>query len=547
MLDEVQPLLLDLLLRPDRGAELMRLLRLDLKAVGPFTDVSLDLSAGDHGLHLIYGPNEAGKTSTLRALSHLLFGFPLRTADDFVHPYDQLRVGAVLRHSDGEVLEVVRRKATKNTLRGPDDTAVVAPERLERFLGGLDQESFETLFGIDHARLASAGDEIRTGQGRLGELLFAAGTGLAGLRQAQERLQEPARRACSSRGARTRGSTRRWPSSGPARRSSRSSSFRARCGSSTTARYREAQERAAGWASRSPSRNVERNRLERIRAAMPLAARRRTLRAELRRPGRRRPPPRRLRQGLPRRAGIAATGPPDDRRRPARRSIPSAPSSRRSSRRGPCSTRPTRSRRSRSASAPWTRHGRTGSRLENFLADHAHQARRLLRELGRPEDLDAAEALRLRADEPAIIRALAKQFAALSARRDETLKAIARLEDQVERLDRKLADLGEPRDIEPLRHAVRQARKAGDLDDRHDQARAAQAAVRESGRAGPGPAAGLVADPRRPRTAGRAARGHARPFRGRDPGRRGRAAKPSTTSWPPRARRSASSRPRSRP
>jgi len=54
-----------------------------------------DGPAGDHGLHLIYGPNEAGKTSALRAVSHLLFGFPVRTPDDFVHPYDQLRVGAV--------------------------------------------------------------------------------------------------------------------------------------------------------------------------------------------------------------------------------------------------------------------------------------------------------------------------------------------------------------------------------------------------------------------------------------------------------------------
>src|SRR3954454_25087348 len=99
----------------------MRLLRLHLKAVGPFTDVALDLSAGRHGLHLIHGPNEAGKTSALRALSHLLFEFPVRTSDDFVHPYDQLRVGATLRHSDGEVLDVLRRKGSKNTLRGADD------------------------------------------------------------------------------------------------------------------------------------------------------------------------------------------------------------------------------------------------------------------------------------------------------------------------------------------------------------------------------------------------------------------------------------------
>src|SRR5262249_7848873 len=144
----------------------MRLLRLCLKAVGPFTDLELDLSAGNHGLHLIYGPNEAGKTSTLRAVSYLLFGFPTRTHDAFVHPSDQLRVGAVLRHSDGEVLEIVRRKGNKNTLRGADDSTVIAPERLGRYLAGLDAAAFETLFGIDHERLARAGEEIRTGQGR---------------------------------------------------------------------------------------------------------------------------------------------------------------------------------------------------------------------------------------------------------------------------------------------------------------------------------------------------------------------------------------------
>ena len=84
----------------------MKLLRLNLKAVGPFSSAVLDLSAGQHGLHLIYGPNEAGKTSALRAISHLLFGFPHLSADNFVHPNEQLRVGATLRHSDGGELEI---------------------------------------------------------------------------------------------------------------------------------------------------------------------------------------------------------------------------------------------------------------------------------------------------------------------------------------------------------------------------------------------------------------------------------------------------------
>src|SRR5262245_61359695 len=120
----------------------MRFLELSLKAVGPFTGVELDLSAGREGLHLILGPNEAGKTSALRALSHLLFGFPLRTDDAFLHAYDQLRVGATIRRSDGETLQFIRRKGNKNTLRAADDAAAIAPGTLERFLGGIDQETF---------------------------------------------------------------------------------------------------------------------------------------------------------------------------------------------------------------------------------------------------------------------------------------------------------------------------------------------------------------------------------------------------------------------
>ena len=47
----------------------MRILHLDLRAFGPFTNVAIDLSQGEEGLHVLYGPNEAGKSSALRAWS----------------------------------------------------------------------------------------------------------------------------------------------------------------------------------------------------------------------------------------------------------------------------------------------------------------------------------------------------------------------------------------------------------------------------------------------------------------------------------------------
>ena len=68
--------------------EAVKILRLDLKAFGPFTGQILEFTSQDPGIHIIYGANEAGKSSSLRALKALLYGFPERTSDNFVHPND---------------------------------------------------------------------------------------------------------------------------------------------------------------------------------------------------------------------------------------------------------------------------------------------------------------------------------------------------------------------------------------------------------------------------------------------------------------------------
>src|SRR5208337_5095584 len=123
----------------------MKILNLKLQAVGPFSGVELAFSPCDQGLQLIYGPNEAGKSSALRALSYLLFGFPHLSTDCFVHPNEQLRVGGKLLRDDGEELEFIRRRGKLNTLRGPDDSTVVPDEQLGKFLGGLNRDTFQAL------------------------------------------------------------------------------------------------------------------------------------------------------------------------------------------------------------------------------------------------------------------------------------------------------------------------------------------------------------------------------------------------------------------
>ena len=170
----------------------MKIVRLKLLAFGPFSDKSLELGAGHEGLHIVYGPNEAGKSSALRALRQMLYGIPERSSDDFIHPYAKIRIGGVLRRSDGTALEFVRRKGRINTLRGPDDETLMDESHLQAFLGGVDADLFVTMFGIDHADLVSGGEEIIQGGGNIGQVLFAAGSGISDLRRIQAELQAEA-------------------------------------------------------------------------------------------------------------------------------------------------------------------------------------------------------------------------------------------------------------------------------------------------------------------------------------------------------------------
>jgi uncharacterized protein YhaN len=170
----------------------MKILELQFLAFGPFTNLCLDLSAGNHGLHVLFGPNEAGKSSALRALRALLYGIPNQTSDNFLHDNPKLRLGGRLRHSDGTELCVVRRKGLKNTLLGLDERPI-PDSALGKFLAGVSQELFSTMFGLDHPALRHGGEEILQGGGEVGQSLFSAALGGVSLRHIQQSLDNEAR------------------------------------------------------------------------------------------------------------------------------------------------------------------------------------------------------------------------------------------------------------------------------------------------------------------------------------------------------------------
>jgi len=164
--------------------------RIDLKAYGQFTDVALDLSADSHAFHIVYGPNESGKSTSLRAITSLLYGMPHKRVDDYLHPHTAIRVGGRLRGREGPRLECVRRRGRSKTLRDANDRDVIDESRLQEMLGGVDEATFRSQFGLSHEELVQGGAAIVDGDGDLGAILFAAGSGLGRLRELQRELTD---------------------------------------------------------------------------------------------------------------------------------------------------------------------------------------------------------------------------------------------------------------------------------------------------------------------------------------------------------------------
>ncbi|MGA2494169.1 MAG: AAA family ATPase [Roseiarcus sp.] len=183
----------------------MKFERLILERFGMFQDAVLDFGDGG-GLHVIYGANEAGKSTALAAISDLLFGIDERTPFNFRFEYGKLRIGAQLVKSTGERLVFKRRKARAGTLVSLSLPETTLPDAiLTPFLGGIDRDRFHFMFGLDQGRLRSGGKQMLDPNGNFGHALFAAGTGLQSVSAVLAELEEEIRRLGSLADRRSKG------------------------------------------------------------------------------------------------------------------------------------------------------------------------------------------------------------------------------------------------------------------------------------------------------------------------------------------------------
>ena len=99
----------------------MRFTSLRMCPFGTFTDFELTFSQ-DTGLHLVYGTNGAGKSTTLEALRSVLYGMAQRRK---VHAAAELRIGARIERENGDSLDYLRRTSPKTPLWNATDDAPI--------------------------------------------------------------------------------------------------------------------------------------------------------------------------------------------------------------------------------------------------------------------------------------------------------------------------------------------------------------------------------------------------------------------------------------
>lgn len=174
----------------------MRIRELKLIRYGKFTDRTLALPARDRDIHLIVGPNEAGKSTVRSAISDWLFGIPMRTPLAFLHPMPELRVGGVIERlapggAAAQQFAFDRSKGNKNTLRTPENTDL--PEAaLQPWLGSLQAQAFNRMYALDHTTLVEGGAGILSASDDIGRMLFQSAAGIEHLGDALQKLQNEA-------------------------------------------------------------------------------------------------------------------------------------------------------------------------------------------------------------------------------------------------------------------------------------------------------------------------------------------------------------------
>jgi uncharacterized protein YhaN len=164
----------------------MKFRRVDIENYGIFSRRQVKF-AGDH-LHVVFGVNEAGKSTLLQLMREVLFGFPIRNPYVLDRHTGEMAATVEAELADGCRIRYRRRKGRKQAVVGEilETGESFDAERLIRMLGGAGPELFNNVFGFSVQELA-AGEKSLT-HASVNEALL--GSALGGLGDFQKLIKD---------------------------------------------------------------------------------------------------------------------------------------------------------------------------------------------------------------------------------------------------------------------------------------------------------------------------------------------------------------------
>ncbi|WP_303966264.1 AAA family ATPase [Sporosarcina ureae] len=168
----------------------MKIRKILLYGFGQHENLEIDLRPG---MNLLYGPNEAGKTTIQQAILHILFGFPQKNQQEQRYePKTGGKYGGCLYIEDQEygnwMIERVRGKSSGDVSIRFDDGRIAEEEELKRLLRGYDRQAFESIFSFSLFQLQ---DLEKMDENDLSRTLLASGTtGLDTLWKVEKKMEK---------------------------------------------------------------------------------------------------------------------------------------------------------------------------------------------------------------------------------------------------------------------------------------------------------------------------------------------------------------------
>lgn len=152
----------------------MKLAQLHIENFGVYHGRTFEFG---EGLQVIYGPNEAGKSTLLNVLRHAFFGFPHRNPYGAARSDKPVAVSGQMRLADGRNVKFRRQKGMPDHVTGQieRERTELDGARLAALLGGAHDELFRHIFAFSLEELA-AGEKSLSDAG-MSEALYGGGIG----------------------------------------------------------------------------------------------------------------------------------------------------------------------------------------------------------------------------------------------------------------------------------------------------------------------------------------------------------------------------------